>query len=35
MGKQLELDQPILEKTQIQVEEKKKDIGEKTVVAEE
>ena len=35
MGKQLEEDQPILEKTQIQVEEKKKDIAEKTVVAEE
>jgi len=35
MNQQLTKDQPILEKTQIQVEEKKKDIAEKTIVAEE
>lgn len=35
MNKQLELDQPILEQTQIQVEVKSKDIAEKTVIAEE
>lgn len=35
MNRQLEKDQPILEATQIEVEEKKKDIGEKTIIAEE
>ena len=35
MSQQLEKDQPILERTQIEVEEMKKDIAEKTVVAEE
>ena len=35
MSQQLEKDQPILERTQIEVEEMKKDIAEKTVAAEE
>jgi len=35
MEKKLVADKPILEETQIKVEEKKKDIAEKTVVAEE
>ncbi len=35
MSKQMAIDEPILEKTQIQVAETQKDIAEKAVIAEE